>query len=53
MVLPLENFIVKTERQFPNEDLPQHLVDALVATEDERFYNHSGIDARGTIESRF
>lgn len=33
------------------EDLPKHLVDALVATEDERFYEHSGIDARGTIRA--
>ena len=32
-------------------DLPQHLVDALVATEDERFYSHSGIDARGTLRA--
>ncbi len=31
------------------EDLSPHLVNALVATEDERFYEHSGIDARGTI----
>jgi penicillin-binding protein 1A len=31
------------------EDLPQHLVDALIATEDERFYEHSGIDARRTL----
>ena len=29
-------------------DLPKHLVDALVATEDERFYQHSGIDFRRT-----
>ena len=28
------------------DELPQHLVDALVATEDERFYSHSGIDAK-------
>lgn len=27
-------------------DIPQHLKDALIATEDERFYEHSGIDAR-------
>ena len=32
-------------------DLPKHLVDALVATEDERFYDHSGIDARGTLRA--
>ncbi len=33
------------------EELPKHLVDALVATEDERFYDHSGIDARGTLRA--
>src|SRR6476660_3880897 len=30
-------------------DLPQYLVKALVATEDERFYEHSGIDGRRTF----
>ncbi len=29
------------------ENLPTHLVNALVATEDARFYEHSGIDAIG------
>ncbi|UII81488.1 transglycosylase domain-containing protein [Flagellimonas sp. CMM7] len=33
------------------EKLPQNLVNALVATEDARYYNHSGIDARGTIRA--
>lgn len=33
------------------EDLPGHLVNALVATEDERFYSHSGIDAKGTARA--
>ncbi|MBL4887656.1 MAG: transglycosylase domain-containing protein, partial [Flavobacteriaceae bacterium] len=32
-------------------DLPDHLIKALVATEDERFYKHSGIDARGTLRA--
>jgi penicillin-binding protein 1A len=32
-------------------DLPKHLVDALVATEDERFYEHSGIDGRRTFSA--
>lgn len=32
-------------------DLPKHLVNALVATEDERFYEHSGIDGRGTMRA--
>jgi penicillin-binding protein 1A len=29
------------------DELPDHLIKALVATEDKRFYHHSGIDARG------
>lgn len=33
------------------EDLPKNLVDALIATEDIRFYDHSGIDARGTLRA--
>lgn len=33
------------------EDLPLALVNALVATEDERYYEHSGIDARGTVRA--
>ena len=35
------------------EDLPQNLVDAVVATEDRRFYDHSGIDVRGTARAVF
>ncbi|GLB54133.1 penicillin-binding protein 1A [Neptunitalea chrysea] len=33
------------------DDLPENLVKALIATEDERFYDHSGIDARGTLRA--
>ena len=33
------------------EDLPRNLVNALVATEDARFFEHSGIDARGTLRA--
>ncbi|MHA7942530.1 penicillin-binding protein 1A [Formosa sp. 3Alg 14/1] len=33
------------------EALPQHLVDALIATEDARFFEHSGIDGRGTLRA--
>lgn len=33
------------------EDLSQNLIDALIATEDERFHKHSGIDARGTVRA--
>ncbi|WP_166960149.1 penicillin-binding protein 1A [Yeosuana marina] len=33
------------------DDLPKQLIDALVATEDARYYEHSGIDARGTLRA--
>lgn len=40
----------KENRSFINYDnLPKNLVDALVATEDVRFYEHSGIDLRGLL----
>ena len=32
-------------------DLPKHLIDALIATEDERFYRHSGIDFKATVRA--
>jgi len=32
-------------------ELPKHLVDALIATEDVRHYEHAGIDARGTLRA--
>ena len=31
------------------DELPTHLVDALIATEDIRFYSHSGIDFKRTL----
>jgi penicillin-binding protein 1A len=32
-------------------DISKHVVDALVATEDERFYDHSGIDFKRTLSA--
>ena len=32
-------------------DISKHVIDALVATEDERFYNHSGIDFKSTMRA--
>ena len=29
------------------EDLPQHLIDALISTEDVRFFSHDGVDFFG------
>ena len=33
------------------KQISPNLVDALIATEDARFYSHSGIDARGTLRA--
>ena len=35
------------------EDLPENLVNTLIASEDIRFREHSGIDARGTLRAAF
>ena len=35
------------------KELPQNIVDALIATEDERYYDHAGIDWRGTLRAIF
>lgn len=47
----LGKFYNENRTMIKYSDLPKHLVDALVATEDERFYEHSGIDGRGTMRA--
>jgi len=44
-------YAVENRTPIGYKDLPQNLVDALVATEDVRFYEHSGIDFRGTARA--
>jgi penicillin-binding protein 1A len=47
----LGKYFQKNRSQLKYSDLPKNLVDALVATEDARFYEHSGIDGRGTMRA--
>ena len=35
------------------DEIPSSMIDALIATEDERFYSHSGIDFKGTARALF
>ncbi len=35
------------------EQIPQHVIDALIAVEDRRFYSHHGIDPRGIARAIF
>lgn len=37
----------ENRRYMEYKDIPQCVIDALIATEDVRFYDHSGIDVRG------
>ncbi len=43
---PIAEFYKETKRQrlARYEDLPKHLIDALVATEDQQFYKHNGVN---------
>ncbi len=46
----LDKYFINENRAFVHySNLPPHLMDALVATEDVRFFNHSGIDVRGLL----
>ncbi|NVK52030.1 MAG: transglycosylase domain-containing protein [Flavobacteriaceae bacterium] len=43
----LGTYAVENRKPIKFKDLPDNLVNALIATEDERFFEHSGIDFRG------
>ncbi|MGD2098874.1 MAG: PBP1A family penicillin-binding protein [Desulfobacterales bacterium] len=45
-VLLAELFVEKRE-PVPLKTIPRHLITALVATEDRKFYKHSGVDLKG------
>ena len=46
----LRKFFYKENRTYvPYEQISQNVITALVATEDERFYSHSGIDVKGLV----
>ncbi|MGJ8683169.1 MAG: transglycosylase domain-containing protein [Nonlabens sp.] len=47
----LGTFYTDNRKPVKYEDLPQNLIDALVSTEDERFWDHSGIDGYGTARA--
>jgi len=47
----LGRFYLENRTNVNYNEISPHLIDALVATEDERFYGHSGIDMRGTVRA--
>lgn len=42
---------IKHNDSIPLEDFPDHLIKAVLATEDRRFYEHFGIDIPGTMRA--
>ncbi len=49
--IPIGKFFSKNRSNAQTHELPQNLIDALVATEDVRFYQHSGIDLKRSISA--
>jgi len=49
-VLLAELFIEKRD-PVPLKDIPHHLKTALIATEDRKFYKHSGVDIKGILRA--
>ena len=47
----LGKYAIENRTPIKFKDLPDNLINALVATEDERFYEHSGIDFKGTARA--
>ncbi len=40
-----------TREKYPIEEMPPHLVQAFVASEDRRFYQHQGVDYQGILRA--
>lgn len=50
---PLAELYAERRIIIPIKDIPKHLMDAVVAIEDERFYSHTGIDLRGIARALY
>ena len=42
---------IRQDDAIPLEDIPPHMIKAVLATEDSRFYQHFGIDLQGTLRA--
>lgn len=49
----LAELFVENREVIDIEDIPQHVIDAFIATEDVRFYEHQGIDPRAILRALY
>lgn len=49
----LGRYFVENRSEAMYDEIPQHLIDALLATEDARFYEHKGVDTRSLMRVLF
>ncbi len=49
----LGKYFIENRSNVPYQDISPHLINALIATEDARFYKHSGIDTRAIFRVVF
>ena len=47
----LGKYYIENRTIIEYEDISPNVINALIPTEDVRFYKHSGIDARGTVRA--
>ncbi|MEO7531481.1 MAG: transglycosylase domain-containing protein, partial [Sediminibacterium sp.] len=48
---PMGKYYIEDRVNVSNKDISKHVINALVATEDKRFYDHSGIDGFSLIRA--
>jgi len=49
--VPFDEWVIERRQMVPFQDIPQHLHDAVIAAEDNRFYSHPGIDPVGVLRA--
>ncbi|MCL1800726.1 MAG: transglycosylase domain-containing protein [Promicromonosporaceae bacterium] len=50
---PLAQFFVQNRLVVPLEEISQHMINAVIAVEDERFFDHNGVDNRSVARAVF
>ena len=51
--VPIGKFFAENRTPIQFQNIPRHLINALIATEDARFYQHSGVDTRSVGRAIF